>query len=129
MTMSDKYELTISSFPKVVVYQPSGNIMAYPTPSGEPAVLAFRSEDEASAFLEVLSSSDKVTEPCKVVNVGVRGWLSFGESLGVTHVAIVVGIKNGGRKIGIVPLAKLLEAAKEYAAGPSERGHDGAGRG
>jgi hypothetical protein len=125
--MHDKYELTLSTFPKVIVYQPAGNIMAYPTPSGEAAILAFRNEAEANAFVEVLSASGKVSGPCRVVNLGVSGWLSFGESLGVRHVAIVVGIQNGGRKIGVVPMEELLEAAREYAPDHSRRGQDGAG--
>ena len=120
MTMNNKYELTLSSFPKVVVYQPAGNIMAYPTRSGEPAVLAFRSEEEATDFISVLSSCGKISEPCKAVNVGVRGWLTFGESLGVKHVAVVVGTRQAGLKVGIVPLNQLLEAAREYPSGHSE---------
>lgn len=126
--MSAKYELTLSSFPQVVVLQADSNIMAYPTPSG-PAVLVFRNDEEATAFIDVLSSTGKVTGPCKIVNVGVRGWLSFGESLGVKHVAIVVANQDGGQKIGIVPLAELLAAAREYAAGHSVRGQDGEGQG
>ena len=127
MTMNNKYELTLTSFPKVVVYQPAGNIMAYPTRSGEPAVLAFRSEEEATDFISVLSSSGKVSEPCKVVNVGVRGWLTFGESLGVKHVAVVVGTRQDGMKVGVVPLDELLEAAREYAAGLADQGEEGPG--
>ena len=119
--MTDKYELTLTSFPKFVAYQPAGNIMAYPTSSGEPAVLAFRNEEEATEFLSVLSSSVKVSEPCKVVNVGVRGWLTFGESLGVENVAVVVGTRRDGMKVGMVPLEQLLEAAREYVEQDQER--------
>ena len=125
--MKDKYELTLSSFPKAVVYQPAGNIMAYPTPSGEPGVLAFRNEEEATAFVAMLSSSGKVSGPCKVVNVGVQGWLSLGDFLGVKHVAIAVGIQTGKTKIGIVPLADLLKAAREYVSGHSEKDQGGVG--
>jgi hypothetical protein len=125
MTVNNKYELTLSSFPKVVVYQPAGNIMAYPTRSGEPAVLAFRSEEEATDFISVLSASGKVSEPCKVVNVGIRGWLTFGESLGVKHVAVVVGTRQDELKVGIVPLNQLLEAARKYTSSHSEQGQDG----
>ncbi len=127
MTMNNKYQLTPASFPKFVAYQPAGTIMAYPTRSGEPAVLAFRSEEEATDFISVLSASGKVSEPCKVVNVGIRGWLTFGESLGIKHVAVVVGTRKDGMKVGIVPLEQLLEAAREYASSLSERSQDGAG--
>src|SRR3954468_11471876 len=127
MTMTDRYELTIASFPQVIAYQAGGTVLGYPPPSGAPAVLAFLTVEAATDFIDVLSASGKVTGACRVVNVGIRGWLSIGDSLGVTHVAIVVGTQNGGRKIGIVPLAALLEAAKEYAAGPSEQGQDRAG--
>lgn len=128
----DKYELTLASFPKAVVYEPAGNIMAVPTPSGEPAVLAFLSVDQASAFIGGLASSGKVSEPCRVVSVGVRDWIPFAESLisaGVKHVAVAQEV---GVKMAVVPLADLLEAAKEFASGVSESqqgggtgGHEG----
>jgi len=60
-TMNDKYKLTLSSFPKTVVYQAAGNIMAHPTPSGEPAVLAFQSVDQATTFIGALASSGKAS--------------------------------------------------------------------
>ena len=97
--------------------------MAHSTPSGEPAVLAFLSVDQAIAFIGALSSSDKVSE-CKVVSVGVRDWISFAESLlaaGVKHVAVAQGV---GSKMAVVPLADVLEAAMEFVSGLSDPAQD-----
>ena len=125
MNLEGKYELTLATLPKAVVYQPGGSVMSHRTPSGEPAVLAFLSVDQASAFIAGLSSSGKVSEPCKVVSVGFRDWIAFSESFiaaGVKHIAVA---QVGGVKMAVVPLADLLAAAKEFASGVSEPGQDG----
>ena len=125
MNLEGKYELTLATLPKAVVYQPGGSVMSHRTPSGEPAVLAFLSVDQASAFIAGLSSSQQVSEPCKVVSVGVGDWILFAESLlaaGVKHVAVAQGV---GVKMAVVPLADLLAAAREFASGVSEPGQDG----
>ncbi len=125
MTMNNKYELTLASFPRAVVFRPDGNIMAHPTPSGEPAVLTFLSVKQATEFIGGLSSSGKVSGPCRVVSVGVRDWIPFAESLlaaGVKYIAVAQEI---GVKIAVVPLADLLEAAKEFASGLSKPGQGG----
>jgi hypothetical protein len=84
MTINNKYELTLSTFPKAVVYQ--------------------------------------------VVSVGLRDWIPFAESLiaaGVKHVTVAQAV---GVKMAVVPLADLLEAAREFASGLSKPGRDeGAG--
>lgn len=100
--------------------------MAYPTAAGSPAVLAFRNVDEANAFIDMLSASGKVSGPCKVVNVGIRGWLSFGDSLGVKHVALVVGT-GPGLKVGVMALDDVLAAARADASSADERGEEATG--
>jgi len=123
----DKYELTPASFPKAVVYRPTGDILAHPTPSGEPAVMAFQSVQQAADFVAGFVRSGKLPQPGRVIAVDVPGWIDLARTLlggGVRYAAVLVS-DQGDDKIAVVSLAELLEAAREFAAGPDERQRGG----
>lgn len=121
-----KYELTHGTFPRAIVYRATGDILAHPTPSGEPGVMAFQSVQQAANFIEGLVKSGKLPEPGKVIAVDVPGWIDLAETLldgGVRFVAVVMGDQSDDR-IAVVPLVELLEAAREFGAGAGEQERD-----
>jgi hypothetical protein len=119
---TQQYELTPVSFPKAIVYRATGDILAHPTPFGEPGVMAFQSVQQAADFVALLVRSGKLPQPGRVIAVDVPGWIDLAGTLldgGIQYVAIVVG-DQGDDKMAVVPLVELLKAARDFTAAPDE---------